>query len=156
MREVRTSSTVSQTVHQEADLMAAYLLVALMVWTGYGENEMKPWAEAMSAVCTSQADCTLLASQAFVEGGFAAEVRDERCNNGIWRSRQVGWWRKSCDSGFAWGPWQIHDSRLQGTSPEYQASVAVTLIRNHPRLWTTWAKAKSHATWWIAKHPITP
>ena len=56
--------------------MLEYILFALVAWTHQPAETLKPWASAMADVCASKEECTLLASQAFVETRFAAWAVD--------------------------------------------------------------------------------
>lgn len=145
------------------DASADDVQAALVAWTSPSasekENEdarlhrallLRPWADAIADVCTSREDCILTAAQAFVETRFLDWVVDQRCNDPTWRIAQRGWVRKACDSGLAYGPWQVHDERFRGASPEFQASVAHSLIHSHPEAWTTRRAARSHAAWWLS------
>jgi hypothetical protein len=123
----------------------------LSAWTRRPVEEMRPWGDAMAAVCASDDECLLLASQAFVESRFMPWVVDESCNDDAWRERQPGWIRKSCDGGLAYGPWQIHDPSLYGATPLVQVRAAVKILRENPRAWTTWKAARSQAAWWRAR-----
>jgi hypothetical protein len=127
---------------------SARITSALASWTRRPAEEMRPWGDAMAAVCASDDECLLLASQAFVESRFMPWVVDGSCNDDTWRERQPGWTRKSCDGGHAFGPWQIHDPRLLGASPAEHARKAVEILRTNPKAWTTWRAAQSQAKWW--------
>jgi hypothetical protein len=129
----------------------ALLLRALLAWH-VSPEVADTYAHAMADVCASRGECLRLASLAHLESAhFAPWVLDFRCNDAEWRHQQGGWIARSCDSGAAFGAWQIHDPRLLGASPGVQASVALYHMRAHPRVWTTWTAAKSHAAWWDSK-----
>lgn len=132
--------------------MTEYLLAALIAWTGQSPEALRPWAEAMAAVCTSRVECIELAAQAQVETRFMPWVLDGSCNNPAWRISRRGWERNACDGGLAYGPWQMHEERLRGATPELQASVALETMRRAPGLWTTRKAARSHAAWWLRTH----
>ena len=114
---------------------------------------MQPWADAMGDVCMSRDECIHMAAVAFEESGFVSWALDQSCNDSAWRAAQTGWLRKSCDLGFAFGPWQVHNSRFAGASPGFQASVVLELIRHYPQGWTTWSRANALADRWLAAHP---
>jgi hypothetical protein len=124
---------------------------ALVAWTHEDPAVLEPWAHAIADVCASRRECILFAAQAHVESRFLPWVLDQRCNDPAWREAQRGWVRKSCDAGRAFGPWQVQDDRFRGASPEFQASVALEMMRAHPELWTTSKAAQSHADWWLSK-----
>jgi hypothetical protein len=119
---------------------------ALSTWLG--DDRGLAWANAIDAVTPSPRERLLLASQAFVEGGFASWVLDGSCNDAAWRARQHGWLVKACDKGHAYGPWQIHDSALAGAQPAQHALEALRFLRVRPQAWTTWRQARAHAAWW--------
>lgn len=130
--------------------MLDLILAALISWTHLPAATLEPWAGAMAAVCTSERECIELAALAFVESRFAAPVLSGDCNRPEWRAQQHGWWRRACDGGLAVGPWQVHGIPV-GSSPEFQASYALTLWRAHPGLWTTAGAARTQAAWWLRK-----
>lgn len=132
--------------------MYALILAALLAWS-HGtvpRATLEPWAGAMASVCTSERECLLLAAQAWVESRFAAPVLSGDCNRHEWRAQQRGWWRKACDGGLAVGAWQAHGIPV-GSSPEFQASYALTLMRRCPTCWTTWRVARAQAGWWLGR-----
>jgi hypothetical protein len=127
---------------------ARYIEDMLVSWTHQSHEAMRPWAEAMANVCVGKDECDRLASQAFVETRFVPWAVDQSCNDRSWRESRKGWECKACDSGLAFGPWQVHDERFRGAAPDFQASVVLELMRHHPEMWTTWRAARSHAAWW--------
>lgn len=126
------------------------VLAALLAWTrgAVPPQALEPWADAMGAVCSSEAECIDLAAQAFVESRFVPWVLDGSCNDPAWRASRRGWERRACDGGLAVGPWQIHGLQV-GAAPREQARIALHLMRSAPELWTTWRAARSHAAWWL-------
>jgi hypothetical protein len=128
-----------------------YMESALIAWTHQSPEAMRPWAQAIVSVCTNIDECDLLASQAFVESRFVPWVLDGSCNDPSWRASRRGWERKACDGGLAKGPWQVHDDRFLGATPEFQASEVLEMMRHNPTAWTTWRAARSHAAWWKSK-----
>lgn len=132
---------------------AAIILAALVHWTSgrIPAETLEPWASAMVDACTSERECIQLAALAFEETGFSAPAIDGRCNDPAWRAAQRGWWRGSCDGGLAWGPWQLHDAAAIGASPNEQALIAVAFLRQSPRAWTTWDRARALADRWLAR-----
>ena len=107
----------------------------------------------MGDVCMSRDECVHMAALAFEESGFVPWALDQSCNDVAWRAAQVGWMRKACDIGFAFGPWQVHNSRFAGASPEFQASVVLELMRHYPQGWTTWGRAHALAERWLRANP---
>lgn len=131
--------------------MLEYILAALVAWTHQSPETLKPWASAMADVCISHEECTRLAAQAFVETRFVSWAVDQSCNDAEWRRKHGR--DRSCDGGLAVGPWQVQSTRFLGASPEFQASVALEMMRHHPRLWTTWKAADAQTAWWLRAHP---
>jgi hypothetical protein len=137
----------------------AAILLALQTWTAKTPErdraDLEPWASAIAGVCMTPRECTELAALAFEETGMVRYAVDEDCNDRSWRVahhvERWGW--PVCDAGTAFGPWQIHDERLRGATPELQASVALSVLRRAPECWTTWKRARDLAARWLARHP---
>lgn len=133
---------------------AALVLKALVLWTSGSrahptEEALRPWADAMASVCMTERQCLEMAAVAVEETHFAAWAVDQSCNDAAWRARnQV---HRVCDSGKAFGPWQVQDERFRGASPEFQASVVAERLHRNPRAWTTWDAAQKRAASWHVK-----
>ena len=132
------------------------IMSALQDWSPHSsvrpQSElMQPWADAMGDVCMSRSECVHMAALAFMESGFVSWVLFQECNSQLWRAEHQ--MQKVCDNGYAYGPWQVHNSRFAGASPEFQASVVLELIRHYPQGWTTWSRANALADRWLAAHP---
>jgi hypothetical protein len=116
----------------------------LQTWTG---DPQIVWAQAMGGVCVSKLECLRLAALAYEETRFAAWAVDQSCNDSEWRKTHKK--DKVCDSGKAFGPWQVQDERFRGASPEFQASVSLEMMRRYPESWTTKRKAWQRADAWV-------
>lgn len=132
------------------------VLAALRYWTARPTAELRPWARAIVGATRSRAEAIELASVAAVESRMLPWVIDGRCNRGSWRLGQHGWVRESCDGGWAVGPWQLHDQKMLGASPDAQAREAATWYRAAPERWTTWRVAKAQVKAWLAIMTPTP
>ncbi len=141
--------------HQSAERIEQ----ALRAWNpsapgASGKAPLDDWARAISGVCTNPAECMYLAALASEESRFVDWVVDQRCNDETWRQAHQS--QRACDSGRAFGPWQVQDERFRGTSPDFQASVVLTMFRDYPGRWATWKKASAVANAWLRAHPWTP
>lgn len=132
-------------------MTGAALLAVLLAWTRQPAEELRPWADAMADVCDSPRECLRLAALAVEETAFQPWAIDGRCNDHEWR--QAHQMHRACDSGRAFGPWQVWDARFAGATPEFQASVALEMMRAHPQQWTTRRRAWRDAEAWLSIHP---
>jgi hypothetical protein len=133
------------------DLMFTILMAAMVLWGADAETARR-YAGAISNVCTSEGECLTLTSLAWIESAHLAPwVLDFSCNDQSWLKSQRGWRRRSYDGGIAFGAWQIHDPGLLGASPEFQASVALHILRKKRDAWTTIKAAESQAAWTARK-----
>lgn len=147
----------------------ALILAALLAWNPGGakgsrgsttDDTLTVWADAIAAVCTSRAECLLMASLASQETHFAPWVLDGDCNREAWRRMNLK--DKVCDGGHSYGPWAIMDTTWAtvtsfapdalGIGPREHAEVAIHLLRTNPRGWMTYAAAKTKADAWMAAH----
>lgn len=103
----------------------------------------------------------------FEETQFARLVDDGSCNapsmlseGDRLRIRALG----GCDSGRAFGPWQIHpdlvtDVQRGATGGDLIADrtlairIAWNLIERRPSAWTTWPRASRRSMMWMLNHP---
>ena len=144
--------------------MALYIFAALLFWnppTGARgatpDSTLRDWADTIAMVCDTPLECLYQASIASEETRFAPYVLDGRCNDAGWRALHI---EKACDSGLAFGPWQIQAHAWASVSSEDErnagplahAQAAVKLLRKNPLAWSVWDVARRKAETYIAHH----
>jgi hypothetical protein len=159
-------------------MTTAAILLVLLFWNpsvgaraSTPDEVMSEYAAAISDVCNLEEDgrkltareCRTLAAIASNESRFAPHILSGDCNRQGWRALHKQ--DKVCDSGKAWGPWQIWADAWTSVSPVgggdphardpfLNALVARRLLLKNPHGWTVYDKAKADVDAWMTSHPV--
>jgi hypothetical protein len=145
--------------------MALYIFAALLFWnppTGARgatpDSTLREWADQIAMICSNTRECMRLAAIPSEESRFAPHILNGDCNNDIWRRANKA--DKVCDSGKAFGPYQIQrqawesviSQDISTATPADHVGVAAMLLKTRPHAWSVYTVAAAKADTYISTH----